>query len=86
MEEMDEGRVKAMASASANAKPNKELTTKPREEGELSSSDDDVFFLSKSLIFCFRFLILIFIQPISPCTLFFFGFFLLFLITCLLFT
>ncbi|XP_031270397.1 uncharacterized protein LOC116128784 isoform X2 [Pistacia vera] len=38
---MGEGRVKAMASASANAKPNKELTTKTREEGELFSSDDD---------------------------------------------
>lgn len=45
MEEMGEGRLKAMDSASAIAEPIKDLTTKTREEGELSSSDDDVFLL-----------------------------------------
>ncbi|XP_044507926.1 uncharacterized protein LOC123227264 isoform X3 [Mangifera indica] len=41
MEEMGEGRLKAMGSASAIAEPIKDLTTKTKEEGELSSSDDD---------------------------------------------
>ncbi|KAJ7971298.1 putative Zinc finger C3H1 domain-containing protein [Quillaja saponaria] len=44
MEEVDELKTKAMASEPSNEIPNPELTHKPsktREEGELSSSDDD---------------------------------------------
>ena len=54
MEEIDESRAKATVSEPVNANPSTELSHKPsiaKEEGELSSDeDDDDVLLSKSLV------------------------------------
>ena len=54
MEEIDESRAKATVSEHVNANPSTELSHKPsiaKEEGELSSDeDDDDVLLSKSLV------------------------------------
>lgn len=45
MEKIDELKAKSMASNSTTANPSKDIeTSKAREEGELSDTDDDVFF------------------------------------------